>query len=58
MAAHSVSKEVDRFVRESRAFIREIKANPEKAKDFLVEAGIAVRDPSRPSGIRLAERFR
>ena len=58
MSAQAIDKQLERYIRHSEKFRREIKADPEKAKEFLIRAGIAVRDSHAPSGVQLAERFR
>jgi hypothetical protein len=53
---------MDRMVAEFRKTAlrlrREHRKDPEKAKDFLIRAGIAEKDPTRPGEIRLVKELR
>jgi len=62
MSAHtpdvSVSETVKRFKKDAEAFRRQIKGNPEKAKAFLIRAGIAQQSKNDPSSIELVPHLR
>ena len=56
-----VNPSVEQVVRDfSRiaAKLRKEHRDPEKARAFLIRAGIAVKSKRSPNGIRLAKRFR
>jgi hypothetical protein len=53
----SVEQVVERFFKAAAKLRREHR-DPEKARAFLIRAGIAVKSKNSPSGIRLAKRFR
>jgi hypothetical protein len=53
----SVEQVVKRFEKAAARLRREHR-DPQKAREFLIRAGIAVKSKSSPSGIRLAKRFR
>jgi hypothetical protein len=53
----SIEQVVREYRRASRKLRRQLR-DPEKAKAFLLRAGIAEKSTSSPSGVRLAKRFR
>lgn len=57
MVTQSVEQIVKQFRKAARK-VRQENRDPEKAREFLVRAGIAERSKSSPHGIRLAKRFR
>lgn len=58
MSEEAVPKAVREYSRASKQLRREVKKDPEKARKFLLEAGIAVKNQSAPSGLALAKRYR
>jgi len=53
----TMPKVVREYMEASRKLRKELK-DPEKAKAFLLEAGLAEKCGSAPYGIRLAKRYR
>jgi hypothetical protein len=52
------TEDLREFTKDSKAFLKQIRQNPAKAKAFLLEVGILVRSKASPSGVKLAKRYR
>jgi hypothetical protein len=51
-------QEVKAYLKDSAALRREWKRNPEKGKQFLIDAGILERCKTSKNGVRLAKFYR
>ncbi|MEX2673443.1 MAG: hypothetical protein WD294_15190 [Phycisphaeraceae bacterium] len=58
MSEQAIPKAVREYSKLSRQLRREVKKDPDKARKFLLEAGIAVKSQTAPSGLALAKRYR
>ena len=54
----STRETVKRFEKASASFRKAIQKDPQKAKTFLIKAGILVESKSSPSGVKLAKQLR
>lgn len=54
----SVEQTVRDHKRAAKALMKEIGKDPEKAKAYLIHAGILVRSAKSPNGVQLAKAFR
>ena len=54
----STDETVIQYKQAAKAQREQIKGHPEKAKEKLIRAGIAVRSKTAPNGIKLAKRYR
>lgn len=54
----ATEQDLKEYLDASKARRREFKKDPEKAKQFLIDAGILVRSRSSKNGVRLAKFYR